>query len=139
LLSEDKRYLIRGGVPAHRSPSGEGECDLMSKRTLPFAGCLLPCLVAFGCASTPVGLSRVPPRVTPLDPQFPGPKLVDGFGRTGNQFVTIPVTQNRVFANSDLDPPLEPTGDVLRAPDQIIVPSASDLDIADWRVEVRRP
>jgi hypothetical protein len=37
-----------------------------------------------------------------------------------------------------LDPPLEPTGDLLRAPDRITVPSASDLDIADWRVEVRR-
>jgi hypothetical protein len=75
---------------------------------------------------------------TPLDPQFPGPKLVDAFGQTGNRFVTIPLTQNRVFANTDLDPPVERQGDVVRAPDLTPAPAASDLDIGDWRVEIRR-
>lgn len=75
---------------------------------------------------------------TPLDPQFPGPKLVDAFGRSGNQFVTLPLQLNRVFRNGDLDPPVELPNDVLRAPELTVAPGASDLDIVDWHVEVRR-
>jgi hypothetical protein len=76
--------------------------------------------------------------ITPLDPQFPGPKLVDAFGATGNQFVQIVLSQNRIFANTDLDPPVERQGDVFRAPDQSPATGAGDLDIVDWRVAVRR-
>lgn len=75
--------------------------------------------------------------LTPLDPQFPGPKLVDGFGRSGNQFVTLSALQNRTFANGDLSPPLETPDDAIRAPD-LTPANAPDLDIADWRVEIRR-
>jgi hypothetical protein len=75
--------------------------------------------------------------MTPLDPQFPGPKLVDAFGRSGNQFVTLSALQNRVFANDDLSPPVEPPDDVFRAPDLTAAP-VPDLDIVDWRVEIRR-
>jgi hypothetical protein len=76
--------------------------------------------------------------ISPLDPQFPGPKLVDAFGATGNQFVTIPISQNRVFANTDLDPPIERQGDVFQAPTMTPATGAGDLDIVDWSVEVRR-
>jgi hypothetical protein len=76
--------------------------------------------------------------ITPLDPQFPGPKLVDAFGTSGNQFVTISLSQNRVFANTDLDPPIERQGDVFRAPDLSPATGAGDLDIVDWRIAVRR-
>lgn len=75
--------------------------------------------------------------ITPLDPQFPGPKLVDAFGRSGNQFITLSALQNRVFANTDLSPPLEPPDDVFRTP-EFVSANAPDLDIVDWRVEVRR-
>jgi hypothetical protein len=75
--------------------------------------------------------------ITPLDPQFPGPKLVDGFGPTGNDFLQLTGLQSRVFTNGELARP-EPPGDVLRVPDRQVVSSASDLDIVDWRVEVRR-
>jgi hypothetical protein len=75
--------------------------------------------------------------ITPLDPQFPGPKLVDGFGRSGNQFVTLSALQNRVFANGDLSPPVEAPDDVFRAP-ELAAANSPDLDIVDWRVEVRR-
>jgi hypothetical protein len=76
--------------------------------------------------------------ITPLDPQFPGPKLVDAFGATGTQFVTISLTQNRVFANTDLDPPIERQGDVFQAPLLTPATGATDLDIVDWSVAVRR-
>jgi hypothetical protein len=76
--------------------------------------------------------------ITPLDPQFPGPKLVDAFGTSGNQFVTIPLSQNRIFANTDLNPPIERQGDVFQAPVLTPATGAGDLDIVDWSVEVRR-
>jgi hypothetical protein len=72
-----------------------------------------------------------------VDPRFTGPKLLDAFGDTGTRYVSIPIRTNRVFSNLDFPSPAEPRGDVLLVPDRL--PSNSpNLDIADWRFEVRR-
>jgi hypothetical protein len=97
----------------------------------------LDTLLPPGSGITVATLNIIATDVTPLDPQFPGPKLVDAFGQTGNQFVALSLAQDRVFANTDLDPPVERVNDVVRAPDLTVVPGG-DLDIADWRLEVRR-
>ena len=64
-------------------------------------------------------------------------KLVDAFGSTGNQFVSIPIFTSRVFTNRDFPTPVEPPNDVLRAPSLATV-DAPDLDIVDWRIEILR-
>lgn len=68
----------------------------------------------------------------PLDPNDPNPKYWDALGRSDslspsdiNSYLNIRIDQNRIFRNSDTG--IEPTGDV-RDP---------DLDIIDWRLEVR--
>jgi hypothetical protein len=84
-----------------------------------------------------INVNMIATDIVPLDPQFPGPKLVDAFGPSGNQFVTIPIFSSRVFTNHDFSTLLEPANDVLRAPSLTTV-DAPDLDIVDWRIEVLR-
>ncbi len=64
----------------------------------------------------------------PIDPNDPTPKVVDALGDPAlgvAQYLNIRIDQNRILRNADTN--LEPRGD---APDP-------DLDIVDWRVEVR--
>ncbi|MDW8105960.1 MAG: hypothetical protein RMK45_00615 [Armatimonadota bacterium] len=64
----------------------------------------------------------------PLDPNDPAPKVVDSLGDPVlgvSQYLNLRIDQSRVLRNADTN--LEPRGDV---PDP-------DLDIVDWRVEVR--
>ena len=62
---------------------------------------------------------------------------MDAFGDTGTGYVSIPFGTNRVFTNLDFSSLLEPRGDVLQVPDRL--PSNTpNLDIVDWRFEVRR-
>jgi hypothetical protein len=72
-----------------------------------------------------------------VDPRFTGPKLVDAFGDTQTRFISIPIATNRVFTNLDFPTPIERSGDVLLVPDRVPA-TAPDLDIVDWRIEVRR-
>jgi hypothetical protein len=94
-------------------------------------------LVPSATALTNLNVNMIATDTVPLDPQFPGPKLVDAFGTVGNSFLTIPVFSSRVFTNRDFPTPLEPANDVLRAPSLSTV-DAPDLDIVDWRIEVLR-
>jgi hypothetical protein len=71
-----------------------------------------------------------------VDPRFTGPKLVDAFGEDGSHYLTIPIRTARVFTNSDFPTPIEQPGDVLLVPDRVHA-NAPNLDIVDWRVEVR--
>ncbi|HOC31133.1 MAG TPA: hypothetical protein PKK84_02715 [Armatimonadota bacterium] len=66
----------------------------------------------------------------PLDPQDPTPKIVDGLGRGGNDYVTIPVTYTSAYANG-VDP--DPTHPERAEPD--IVPDPN-CDILDWKITV---
>lgn len=64
----------------------------------------------------------------PIDPNDFSPKVVDALGDPNlgvGQYLNIRIDQNRIVRNADTN--LEPRGDV-RDP---------DLDIVDWRVEVR--
>ncbi|MCX7924409.1 MAG: hypothetical protein N2554_01210 [Fimbriimonadales bacterium] len=64
----------------------------------------------------------------PLDPNDLTPKVVDALGDSAlgvSQYLNIRIDQNRILRNADTN--LEPRGD---APDP-------DLDIVDWRMEVR--
>lgn len=64
----------------------------------------------------------------PTDPNDTRPKVVDALGDPAlgiSQYLNIRIDQNRILRNADTN--LEPRGDV---PDP-------DLDIVDWRVEVR--
>ncbi|MFN4033631.1 MAG: hypothetical protein ACK4ME_08465 [Fimbriimonadales bacterium] len=64
----------------------------------------------------------------PLDPNDLTPKVVDALGDPAlgvSQYLNLRIDQNRIVRNADTN--LEPRGD---APDP-------DLDIVDWRVEVR--
>jgi hypothetical protein len=97
----------------------------------------LDTLVPDASALTNVNVNMIATDTVPLDPQFPGPKLVDGFGSAGNRFLTIPVFATRVFTNRDFTVPLEPPNDVIRAP-SLTTADAPDLDIVDWRIEVLR-
>jgi hypothetical protein len=97
----------------------------------------LDTIVPPATAPANININMIATDIVPLDPQFPGPKLVDAFGPTGNQFVTIPIFSSRVFTNRDFPTPLEPANDVLRAPSLTTV-DAPDLDIVDWRIEVLR-
>ena len=63
--------------------------------------------------------------VTPLDPGFVGQRFVDALGPNGNDFVSLDVTRNYVYYNTDADVP-EQAGDCGEA----------DLDIVDWTIEV---
>jgi hypothetical protein len=71
-----------------------------------------------------------------VDPRFTGPKLLDAFGVDGTRYLPIPIRTSRVFTNLDFTTPVEPRGDVLLVPDRLPAAS-SDLDIVDWRIEVR--
>ncbi len=64
----------------------------------------------------------------PIDPNDPTPKVVDALGDPAlgvAQYLNIRIDQNRILRNADTN--LEPRGDV----------PEPDLDIVDWRVEVR--
>lgn len=71
-----------------------------------------------------------------VDPRFTGPKLVDAFGADGSHYITLPIRTNRVFTNNDFASPIEGAGDVLLTPDRVNA-NAPNLDIVDWRVEVK--
>jgi hypothetical protein len=69
----------------------------------------------------------------PLDPQEVTPKTVDGLGRSGNAFVTIPLTFTTTYANGvDPDPgnPETPND----APD---LDTRPNLDLTNWRITVQ--
>jgi hypothetical protein len=64
------------------------------------------------------------------NPNDPGPKFWDALGDSTqpgsiNDFITIDVTTDRIYRNSDLN--LEPSGDV----------ADPSLDIVDWTIEIR--
>ncbi len=63
--------------------------------------------------------------VTPLDPGFVGQRYFDALGPNGNDFVSLDVTRNYIYYNSDADVP-EQAGDCGEAA----------LDIVDWSIEV---
>ncbi len=64
----------------------------------------------------------------PLDPNDPTPKAWDALGDSRveiNRYLNIRIDQNRIFRNADTG--IEVSGDV----------ADPDLDIVDWRIEVR--
>ncbi|MFN3690601.1 MAG: hypothetical protein ACK4UU_06730 [Fimbriimonadales bacterium] len=64
----------------------------------------------------------------PIDPNDTAPKVVDALGDPAqgvSQYLNLRIDQNRIVRNADTS--LEPRGDV----------ADPDLDIVDWRVEVR--
>jgi hypothetical protein len=63
--------------------------------------------------------------VIPIDPDWTGARDYDGLGPSGNDYVTISLTESRVYTNDDLGG-LESSGD---CPNE-------NLDIVDWSVEV---
>lgn len=63
-----------------------------------------------------------------FDPHFTGENIFDGLGPRGNDYVTVRLDVDDVFTNQDMLSP-ESEGDV----------TVPDIDITDWRVEVRRP
>jgi hypothetical protein len=63
-----------------------------------------------------------------FDPQYTGDKPFDALGPRGNDYVTVRLDADDVFTNQDALTP-EREGDV----------AVADIDITDWRVEVRRP
>jgi hypothetical protein len=71
-----------------------------------------------------------------VDPRFTGPKLVDAFGEDGSHYITIPIRTSRVFTNNDFPAVIEGPGDVLLVPDRVHA-NSPNLDIVDWRAEVR--
>lgn len=75
-----------------------------------------------------ISVNLIATDVVPRDPNYRGRKLVDGLGPAGNSFVTIPLHTTRLFTNADSAAP-EASGDV----------ADPDLDITDWRIEVRLP
>lgn len=64
------------------------------------------------------------------DPNYSGTKAVDGLGVSGNDYLTIPLTSNRTFSNADL------SGDSREISGDMTNPDP-DLDITDWKIEVR--
>ena len=78
----------------------------------------------------------------PVDPNDPNTKLFDALGDARqpggvNDPITIPTTQSAVFQNSSSITP-EPSGDVTETGNgHFVTVTEPDLDIVDWRVEVR--
>jgi hypothetical protein len=69
----------------------------------------------------------------PLDPQEITPKIVDGLGPSGNDFVTIPLTFTTTYANGvDPDPGHPETPN-----DAPGLATRPDLDLASWRITVQ--
>ena len=66
-----------------------------------------------------------------FDPQYTGEKPFDGLGTSGNDYVTVRLDVDDVFTNADALTP-EREGDATAG-------NVADIDIVDWRVEVRRP
>ena len=77
----------------------------------------------------------------PTDPNYGGTKFFDALGDARqpggiNNYITISTTQSAIYQNSDKL--LEPSGDVTEAGNGVFRPvNDPDLDITDWRVEVR--
>jgi hypothetical protein len=68
----------------------------------------------------------------PLDTEGPVSKTVDGLGRSGNAFVTIPLTFTTTYVNGgDPDP-----GNPETANDAPGLDTRPDLDITNWRITV---
>ena len=63
--------------------------------------------------------------VLPIDPNQDVTRQTDGLGPTGNDYVTIPLTQTQTYTNAESSIP-EQAGDVLDP----------QLDIVDWQIEV---
>jgi hypothetical protein len=97
----------------------------------------LDTLIPTNSTATFVNINIIATDRVDVDPRFTGPKLVDAFGDTGTRFVSIPIRTNRVFTNLDFPSPIEPRGDVLLVPDRLPT-NAPNLDVVDWRFEVRR-
>jgi hypothetical protein len=73
-----------------------------------------------------LNLNLISTDIIPIDPAFPGPKLVDALGPgAGNGFITLNTQSSRIYRNSDS---LEPEG-----ADNADI----DLDLVDWQIEVR--
>ena len=64
------------------------------------------------------------------DPNYSGIKAVDGLGPSGNDYLTIPLVNNRTFTNADLPEGSREVAGDMQHPDP-------DLDIVDWKIEVR--
>jgi len=62
---------------------------------------------------------------TPLDPSFNDTRYFDALGPNGNDFVSLDITRNDLYHNSDADVP-EQAGDC----------GLADLDITDWSIQV---
>ncbi len=77
-------------------------------------------------ATQQMDMNLIATDIVPVDPSFPGPKLVDALGPgAGNSYVTLSTQTDRLFRNADA---LQPEG--ADNPDP-------DLDIIDWQVEIR--
>lgn len=63
--------------------------------------------------------------IIPIDPDWNGARDYDGLGPAGNDYLTIPLTESRIYTNEELGA-LEVSGD---CPNE-------DLDIVDWSLEV---
>lgn len=64
------------------------------------------------------------------DPNFPGPKSWDALGVSGNNYVSIPIVNNRVFSNGDAALGTQEQAGDMQVPD-------TNLDLVDWRIEAR--
>lgn len=79
--------------------------------------------------------------IIPQDPNYAGTKFFDALGDARqpggvNDYITVSTTQSAIYQNSDRA--LEPSGDVTEAGNGVFRPvNDPDLDITDWRVEVR--
>jgi hypothetical protein len=93
-------------------------------------------LVPTSSSVTSVNVNYITTDQVVVDPRFTGPKLVDAFGDDGSHYITIPTRTSRVFSNEDFASRIEGPGDVLLVPDRVHA-NAPNLDIVDWRMEVR--
>lgn len=70
----------------------------------------------------------------PLNAEDPAPKIVDGLGRSGNAYVTIPLTFTTTYFNGGEPDPGNPE----TANDAPGLDSRPDLDLINWRTTVQR-
>lgn len=102
--------------------------NLQGASTFRFAIDLDQIQTSEGAPATVLNMNIIATDRIPLNPQDCSTKLVDALGPgAGNNFVTIPIQQSRIFRDEELGQP-EGSGDI----------ADPSLDIVDWQVEVRR-
>ena len=79
-----------------------------------------------GAPPTEINFNIIATDRIPLNPNDPGPKLVDALGPLGNNYVNVNVAADQIYRNADSVEP-EQAGDV----------ADPSIDIVDWQVEVR--